>query len=156
MYTLHHGEIATLLEVVSPRSLLLIDPAASRPQGFEGRVLQLNDPGQQDLAQQQPFDLGVVANTLERMEKSRATELLARLRDLYTRRFVALVPLGDRPGQRSHWQESDLLGLGLSRLARYRPQGRSVILYHYAIETYKTTPDWLNARHWAHPENWQA
>ena len=28
-------------------------------------------------------------------------------------------------------------------------------VYFYDIETYKTVPDWLNARFWAHPERWE-
>jgi hypothetical protein len=28
-------------------------------------------------------------------------------------------------------------------------------LYDYDLATYKTVPDWLNARFWAHPERWQ-
>lgn len=28
-------------------------------------------------------------------------------------------------------------------------------LYYYDLDTYKTVPDWLNARFWANPERWQ-
>ncbi|MCD6704976.1 MAG: DUF6231 family protein [Thiobacillus sp.] len=28
-------------------------------------------------------------------------------------------------------------------------------IHYYDLDTYKTVPDWLNARHWAHPERWQ-
>jgi hypothetical protein len=28
-------------------------------------------------------------------------------------------------------------------------------LYDYDLATYKTVPDWLNARCWAHPERWE-
>ena len=31
----------------------------------------------------------------------------------------------------------------------------NVGLYYFDIETYKTVPDWLNARYWAHPERWE-
>ena len=27
-------------------------------------------------------------------------------------------------------------------------------VYDYDLDTYKTVPDWLNARFWAHPERW--
>lgn len=30
-----------------------------------------------------------------------------------------------------------------------------VRIYHYDLDTYKTVPDWLNARFWAHPERWE-
>jgi hypothetical protein len=28
-------------------------------------------------------------------------------------------------------------------------------VYDYDLATYKTVPDWLNARYWAHPERWE-
>mgnify|MGYP003409042533 CR=1 FL=1 len=28
-------------------------------------------------------------------------------------------------------------------------------IYDYDLATYKTVPDWLNARFWAHPERWK-
>jgi len=28
-------------------------------------------------------------------------------------------------------------------------------IYDYDLATYKTVPDWLNARYWAHPERWE-
>ena len=31
----------------------------------------------------------------------------------------------------------------------------NVRIYHYDLATYKTVPDWLNARYWAHPERWK-
>jgi len=31
----------------------------------------------------------------------------------------------------------------------------SIRIFHYDLDTYKTVPDWLNARYWAHPERWK-
>lgn len=31
-----------------------------------------------------------------------------------------------------------------------------VRVHEYDLDTYKTVPDWLNARFWAHPERWDA
>jgi hypothetical protein len=31
----------------------------------------------------------------------------------------------------------------------------NVRVYEYDLATYKTVPDWLNARYWAHPERWE-
>lgn len=28
-------------------------------------------------------------------------------------------------------------------------------IYDYDLDTYKSVPDWLNARYWAHPERWK-
>lgn len=31
----------------------------------------------------------------------------------------------------------------------------NVRVYDYDLDTYKSVPDWLNSRFWAHPENWE-
>lgn len=103
----------------------------------------------------QRVDLAVVAHALEMMEKRRAQNLLAALRDLYSRCLLVAVRLGDNwPGLISHWQETDLLGFGMHQVARHQQDGRLIALYEYNIESYKLSPDWLSARHWAHPELW--
>ena len=35
-------------------------------------------------------------------------------------------------------------------------QTDAVRIFHYDLDTYKTVPDWLNARYWAHPERWKS
>ncbi len=32
---------------------------------------------------------------------------------------------------------------------------KSMRVHYYDLDTYKTVPDWLNARFWAHPERWE-
>lgn len=29
-------------------------------------------------------------------------------------------------------------------------------IFYYDLDSYKTVPDWLNARYWAHPERWES
>lgn len=160
MYSVHHPDLHTLLEVIRPSSILLIDPSLGDLSATA--VLsscQITRPGP-DILRQLPslgrFDLGVVANTLEHLDRTTAARVLAMLRDLHTRRFIALVPLGsDWKDHRSHWQTVDLLGYGMTLMARYQVDGKPVHLYHYAIESYKTSPEWFNSKHWAHPERWQ-
>lgn len=160
MHNVHHGELQILLEVTRPASILLLDPnpdglpAAALPPGC--RVQRLEGDVLPQLQAAERFDLGVVANTLEHLEHKTAGMVLARLRDLQTRRFVVLVPVGDAwIGHKSHWQIGDMLGYGMSILARYQVDGKALNLFHYAIETYKTTPAWFNSQHWAHPERWK-
>lgn len=158
----HHTDLTVLLETLQPSSLLLIDPDPEalprdwQTQNPQCQVQRLHADSLGELAQLGCYDLGIVANTLEHLPTQEATRLLARLRDLNTRRFVALVPLGtDWPDHHSHWQTSQLLAYGMVMMARYQDQGKALTLFHYNIRTYKTTPEWFNARNWAHPENWQ-
>lgn len=158
MFTTHRADLTILLDVVRPASLLLIDPAAIEPPpvGADCRVTHLRAVDPVQLAALDRHDLGVVANTLERLDRKTGGLLLGRLRDLLTRRFVVLVPLGAGwEGLESRWEMADLLGYGMSLMVRYQENGWPLGLFHYAIESYKTTPEWFNSRHWAHPERWK-
>jgi hypothetical protein len=160
MHNVHHADLKTLLEVARPTSVLLIDsdlqglpveaiPADCRVTRLEGDILAQLRPLER-------FDVGVVANTLEHLDRKTAGILLARLRDLHTRRFVALAPIGQHwEGHISHWETTDFLGYGMTLMTRYQVDGKPLHLYHYAIQSYKTTPDWFNSQYWAHPERWK-
>ena len=71
--------------------------------------------------------------------------LLATLRDRLNRpvmvHFGEGHPIGGSVDQR-------MVSLGFTRQTAAEP------MYLFDIETYKQTPDWLNARHWANPELW--
>lgn len=160
MHTAHHADITTLLEVAKPASILLIDPdpAGLPTAGLSPgcRITRLEEDALEQLPTVGRFDLGVVANTLEYLDRRSAGVLLAGLRDVHTRRFVALAPIGrDWQGLASYWETADFLGYGMTLMARYRLDGKPLHLYHYAIESYKATPEWFNSRHWAHPERWK-
>ena len=45
------------------------------------------------------------------------------------------------------------LGLGFEQIHASADGARH--LYSHDIATYKTLPDWLNAKYWAHPERWE-
>ncbi len=100
------------------------------------------------------FDLIVVRDTLEQMAKADALHLLARLRDRHGGHLALLLPLGGRPGHASHWNSNELLAMGLLQLGTYDDTDGEYGLFSFDIERYKSTPDWLNSRYWAHPERW--
>ena len=93
------------------------------------------------------YDLAVVAGALEELPPEQGAACLARLRDLLARRLVVIVPAGH-----PYWDRDTLLGFGLEYRGRWRHEDHDLDLYVFDIEHYKTTPDWLNADHWAHPE----
>lgn len=94
------------------------------------------------------FDLAYVAGVLEDLPRAEAARLLARLRDVHARHLVVLV--ADPAGE---WDEAALRAYGL-RPSAHQPEGDGGRLYEFDLYDYKETPDWLNARHWAHPELW--
>lgn len=93
------------------------------------------------------YDLAVVADALERLPRKDAGMLLSRLRDLHSKRFLALVRLGGGGA----WCNTDLIAYGMKRCGEFADD---YALYRFNIYDYKDTPDWLNAKYWAHPERW--
>lgn len=159
-HRVHHKDLATLLEVARPRSLLLIDPEhdplppTTLP--ADCQRTHLTDNILATLDEHARFDLAVVANTLEYLDRRTAGILLARLRDVQAHRLIVLVPLGHRwEALRSYWRTADLLSYGMTILSCYQVEGKPLQLFHYTIESYKTTPEWFNSRHWANPEHWR-
>ena len=91
---------------------------------------------------------GLAIAQLEKdLDAREARQLIAVLRDLLARQMLVFVP-------ESLLDEAALLGLGLTRQARYDIDGEAWQAWSYDIRTYKSVPDWLNPRFWANPENW--
>ena len=161
MQSSNEEHLPGLLEKKSPASVIFIgDAARSAADAFrkdqpEADIV-LSDAASalETLKKQERFDLAVVINALETLEKAHAENLLAALRDLHARCVVAAVRLGEHwSGTQSTWRERDLLGLGMKRLDTDSPDANQG-LFEFNIQDYKLSPDWLNARHWAHPELW--
>lgn len=152
-------DIIELIEEIAPESLLIVD--LKEPDSFDShfrrhpewnvRKIHNGDPLER-IASSGQHDVAVLRNTLEYLDKTRAGIVISRLRDLYSRRLLALVPI-DSNGDplQSAWRDADLIAYGMTQLAAY-PDGRH--LYEYNILNYKNVPDWLNAKNWANPELW--
>lgn len=95
----------------------------------------------------QRYDLAIVANQLERLDKRSGTELLAGLRNLSVSRMAVLVDHSQTQG----WQDTDFYALALQRTARFEQGDRVLTLYTYDLAEYKQVPDWLNSKYWANP-----
>lgn len=109
--------------------------------------------GVEELSTDCRYDLVFVMQALEYMNKEQATMVIARLRDVVCRQLIVVVPPGDAvPGQKSRWQAEDLRALGMVAIGEGQAAGQPFQVFGFDIMTYKTTPDWLNSRYWAHPE----
>ena len=52
-------------------------------------------------------------------------------------------------------QDSTLLrALGFSQLLDPASDAQDLAIWQFNILTYKQVPDWLNAKYWANPDNW--
>lgn len=155
-------DVTKLLAQLKPRSILLLDLPASRICSAylqEQPECQLDHLTNEDvLAQLQTrgrYDCCFVANVLERMEKAAAGQVLARLRDLHAARLFVVAPIGEEwPELASAWEMTDFIAYGMRLVRSYEQDGKRLQLHEFDIGDYKRTPDWLNPKHWAHPERW--
>lgn len=96
---------------------------------------------------QQRYDLAIVrlnGPELQQLNTQQKMQLIVRLRDLWAKRIVIFAERLD---------EKLMRALGFQQLFDYALiEQQSVWLFN--ILNYKHVPDWLNAKHWANPENW--
>lgn len=154
--------LARWIDAHKPRTVLMLrDPAHT----LSDRVtLQLADAEVTHLAAVSDcldklgpriFDAAIVVCALEALPKAQASTILGRLRDVHARRLMLVVRIGDRwPGLVSHWERNDLFAHGLRCIGRYGETDAPIHLYRFDLYDYKSVPDWLNAKNWAHPDLW--
>lgn len=97
---------------------------------------------------QQRYDLGFIwlnYNEFLQISPMQKAQVLVKLRDLMAKRIVVVAQLDD---------EKLLRSLGFTRLLEHSQQAADFEFWQFNILTYKQVPDWLNARFWANPENW--
>jgi hypothetical protein len=87
-----------------------------------------------------PADLALLS-----LRDQTLTEIV-RLRDLCPK-LIVLLDSSEGP------DFNEFLALGFERLYQ-SPEG-AIQLFEHDIATYKSVPDWLNAKYWAHPERWK-
>lgn len=110
-----------------------------------GEVLSMQT-ALQSASQRSRAELAVAA--LESSDDARdARQLIAVMRDLLARQLLVFVP-------ENLLDDTTLIGLGLTRQARYEVGGTNWQAWSHDIRTYKSVPDWLNPKFWANPENW--
>lgn len=108
----------------------------------------------QSLKSERRYDFALVAGYLERVDSAQGSAVIARLRDVLARRLCVLVATEKSTGSDTIWSDAELSAFGFTLLSRFEENGKQASLYGFDIASYKQTPDWLNPRHWAHPELW--
>lgn len=147
---------ASVLAIGAGADALLTEYGRAHP---ESRIVYLDPEGNLEgealldaLSEQGRFDFVLLRGVLDRIDEDAGAHLMARLRDLHAPRFC--VALGDNDGTGHHWSADELVAMGLGHWSTERQGDTTLEIYGFDIGNYKATPDWLNARHWAHPEHW--
>jgi hypothetical protein len=140
-----HPLIAETLAATGARDVLSIG-ALAWPTGLaRGESLSLAD-ALGSAAQHTRRELAI-ANLAGSESARDARQLIAVMRDLLARQLLVFVP-------ENLLDDTTLIGLGLTRQARFEIDAAHWQAWSYDIRTYKSVPDWLNPRFWANPENW--
>ncbi|MDQ8936331.1 DUF6231 family protein [Acinetobacter rudis] len=96
---------------------------------------------------QQRYDIALVQlndSDLLQFSSQQKTQLIVKLRDLWAKRIVICANKAD---------EKLMRALGFQQLFDYQLAEQQCI-WLFNILNYKHVPDWLNAKYWANPENW--
>gem|GEM_PF-618442 len=168
MAKLDDRDLAHRVAAFAPATVLTIGPGAGElltdylRAHRECRVAHLDSDGTCEqsallgaLSGQVRFDFVIVRGVLEHMDADIGAHLLARLRDVHCRRFCVLLEAERNDDQgHGHWEAAELAAMGLSHWSSEPIADTLYDVYGFDLGTYKRTPEWLNARHWAHPEHW--
>jgi hypothetical protein len=131
---------------IQPHDLCALDDSAyglARALLQQGRV-QRYLPGAPPQTQ---FGLALAVDALNVLDAVQARILLGHVRSFISPRIlIAADP-------RCPLDRNAFLALGFERSGH--DDTENVALYRFDFNTYKHVPDWLNARHWAHPERWK-
>ncbi|ODU39658.1 MAG: hypothetical protein ABS92_13305 [Thiobacillus sp. SCN 63-374] len=139
-----HDYLQTRLLEMRPASVYALDEAARQ---MARRVLQdtlVRAPGNP------PDSLCALAlgiDALNGLNVQQAQHLINQTR-LYIAPRILLAVQAD-----CVLDEAMFRALGFTLSATDPTQNRHI--HYYDLDTYKTVPDWLNSRYWAHPERWQ-
>jgi hypothetical protein len=141
--------VSELIGDVKPATLAVVGKFPALDEAGLGKtpeiaVTRIEADAYRQLATLGMQDLVLVGDTLEQLERRDGEALLAGLRDLFARRVI--VSLQPEHG----WQPRDLIAFGFTCLGR--DHAGTAEFFGFDIATYKTTPDWLNARNWANPD----
>jgi hypothetical protein len=133
---------ARLLEL-QPASVAALDDSARH---LADSVLRDTPIHMQGALPDAPCALALGIDALNGLNARQAQHLINRTRLYVAPRILIAVQSGHAV------DEETFRALGFMLSATDTAENMRV--YYYDLDTYKTVPDWLNARYWAHPERW--
>ncbi|HEY0663867.1 MAG TPA: DUF6231 family protein [Thiobacillaceae bacterium] len=132
------------LREIRPESVCALDAAA---QQLATAALQDTPVHPPDTSRRQPCALALGVDALNGLDARQAQHLI-NLTRLYLAPRILLAATAD-----CALDEDTFRALGFALFAT--DPAENVRIHYYDLDTYKTVPDWLNPRFWAHPERWE-
>jgi hypothetical protein len=136
--------LQTRLLEIQPASVLALDEQART---LASRALPAVPVSLLDTLPDAPCSLALGIDALDGLNAQQAQHLISRTRLYAAPRILLAVPSD------CVLDEDTFRALGFTLSATDATENRRI--HYYDLDTYKTVPDWLNARHWANPERWE-
>jgi hypothetical protein len=137
--------LQTRLLAIRPDSVCALDAVAHQLARDVLRDTRVCTP--ENVPGQPPCALALAVDALNGLDAQQAQHLISQVRLYIAPRVLIAAP----PGCALDEATFRALGFTLSGT----DTAENVRIYDYDLDTYKTVPDWLNARYWAHPERWE-
>jgi hypothetical protein len=132
------------LQDIRPASVCALDAAAHQ---LVGDVLPDTPVRTHDPLPDTPCALALGIDALNGLNARQAQHLISQTRLYIAPRILLAVRMD------CALDEDMFIALGFALAAT--DTTAKVRIHEYDLDTYKTVPDWLNARFWANPERWQ-
>ncbi|MGU9957447.1 MAG: DUF6231 family protein, partial [Arenicellales bacterium WSBS_2016_MAG_OTU3] len=141
-----------LIRSLNPTNILVVGnvPGIFSASDLEQRIRSIWINTEEDVELLALNDIVLVTQTLDERNHDLMRLLIASLRDRIAKRFLLFAHTASH--NKTHWNQNELIALGLSRMGQSPHTSDKTALFHYNINDYKQTPDWLNAKYWANPE----
>ncbi len=143
--------IAQALAPFKPDSVLILyadhtaDTAHALQKQLPSTITLMPMRDAESLSRETHYDVVTVLDALTAMKKSDALHTLALCRDVISHKMLIFTTK-----QEAGWDLSQFLSLGFHEVS----SGDKFHIFGFDLANYKTTPDWLNAKHWANPDMW--
>lgn len=147
-----NAAVARVLSESAAKTILLIGTASIAALDADPslRIKHHDEPKDVGSLGGETFDVAIVAGVLSAVPHQTAIALLARLRDVLAHRVLIIDTT--TPHNLGNRNDISYRAYGFRCLLTHQDAGQLWRVHEFSIDTYKTTPDWLNAKDWAHPQ----
>jgi hypothetical protein len=162
------------LEAIKPQSLLWAAPGcpAAITQWCAEHHCKLCHCDNEQLPENQRFDLAITSGLLEQLPKQAGNILIGTIRNTLSPRLLLMYQASTQASAvHQPWQPADFFALGLKRVTHSESTDTSndttndkantaaeddtdLEIYGYDLANYQFKRSWNSPKYWANPENW--
>jgi len=148
-YTEETAALAAQITTLAPKRLLVVsEMALPLAQNTPQIATETHIATPATLPDDSRFDLTCLYHCLQDLSKTEGLALIAQVRDVLSEQVLIVTQHSRKT--KDEWSSQDFIAAGFSA----QQHVENTAFFYYNIATYKRTPDWLNSKYWANPEQW--